>query len=48
MKAHAQEPLTNGADAETCRYLLSHWGPLPQLEPVAGEAAAGIWTGGSQ
>ena len=48
MKAHAQEPLANRADAETCRYLLSHCGPLPKLEPVASEAAAGTFTGGSQ
>ena len=35
MKAHAQEPLANGADAETCRYLLSRKSPVPKLAPQA-------------
>ena len=48
MKARAQEPLANRAGAETCRYPLSHCGPLPKQEQVASEAAAGTWTGGSQ
>ena len=48
MKAHAQEPLANGADAETCRYLLSRKSPVPKLEHVANEVIAGTWPGGSQ
>ena len=48
MKAHAQEMLANGADAETCRYLLLHLGPVPKLEHVANEVIAGTWSGGSQ
>ena len=48
MKERTHEPRANGPDAETCRYLLLHWDPLPEFGQVASEAAAGTWTGGSQ
>jgi hypothetical protein len=48
MKERTHEPRANGPDAETCRYLLLHWDPLPEFGQVAGEAAAGTGTGGSQ